>query len=113
MAITITSDSATIDVAGRFLASDSAIGTYQTTDCVLQVFLDLSALQAGDTFIVNFYEAVNGGTSRVFATTTFAGVQSPANWCSSQYLVGEGWEVTLAKTGGTDRVIPWSLRTVA
>jgi hypothetical protein len=113
MAITITSDSATIDVAGRFLASDSAIGTYQTADCVLQVFLDLSALGGGDTFVVTFWEKVNGGTARAFATTTFTNAQTPAHWASSQYIVGEGWEVTLAKTGGTDRAIPWSLRTVS
>jgi hypothetical protein len=113
MAITITSDSATIDVAGRFLASDSAIGTYQTADCVLQVFLDLSALAGGDSFVITFWEKVNGGTARAFATTTFTGVQSPAHWCSSQYIVGEGWEITLGKTAGVDRSIPWSLRTVS
>ena len=113
MAITLTSDSATIGSTEYFLASDSTTATYQTSDCVLQVFLDLSALGAGDTFKVQFYEKVNGGTARLFATTTFTNAQTPANWVSSQYVVGDGWEVSLQKTAGTDRAIPWSLRTVS
>jgi hypothetical protein len=113
MAITITTDSATISTTEYFLASDSTSATYQTSDCALQVFLDLSALQGGDTFVLNFYEKVNAGTARVFATATFTGVQSPAHYASSQYLVGEGWEVSLDKTGGTDRSIAWSIRTVS
>ena len=113
MAITLTDDSATIGTTEWFLASDSSSATYQTTDCCLQVFLDLSALQSGDTFVVSFYEKVNAGTARKFATTTFTNAQTPANWVSSQYVVGGGWEVSLVKSGGTDRAIPWSLRTVA
>lgn len=113
MAITLTGDSATLSTTEYFLASDSTTATYQTADVCLQLFLDLSAMQAGDTYVLRFYEKVNGGTARVFATTTFTNAQTPANWSSSQYIVGEGWECSMQRTAGTDRSIGWSLRTVA
>jgi hypothetical protein len=113
MAITFTDDSATITSTERFLASDSTTATYQTADCVLQVFLDLSNLAGGDTFVITFYEKVDGTNARAFASTTFTNAQTPANWASSQYIVGAGWEVGLDKTAGADRVIAWSLRTIS
>jgi hypothetical protein len=113
MAITPTDDSATIGATEYFLASDSTTATYQTSDVVLQVFLDLSALQAGDTFVLRLYETINAGTPRVFSSTTFTDAQTPANYASLQHIVTGGWEVSLQKTAGTDRAIPWSLRTVS
>jgi hypothetical protein len=114
MAITITSDSATISTTEYFLASDSTTATYQTSKCAVQLFLDLSALTVTETYTLKWYEKVNAGTARQFvATTTFTGVQSPANYASLQYIVGEGWEVSLTRTAGTDRSISWSLRTIA
>lgn len=113
MAISTTSDSATISTTEYFLASDSTTATYQTTDVVLQVFLDLSNMALNDDYVLRIYEKVNGGTARVVYTTTFSDVQSPANWCSLQYILTEGWEVSLQRTGGSDRAIAWSLRTVA
>ena len=113
MAINTTSDSATISTTEYFLASDSTTATYQTSDVVLQVFLDLSAMQAGDTYVLKFYEKVNAGTSRYFATTTFTDVQTPPHYASSQYILTEGWEVSMDRTAGTDRAIAWSLRTVS
>lgn len=114
MAITITDDTATISTTEYFLASDSTTATYQTATCVLQVFLDLSALQAGDTFVLKFYQKIDNGTARAFVSTSFSGVQSPAHYASLQYIVGgSGWEVSLIRTAGADRSIAWSLRTVA
>ena len=91
MAITITSDSATIGTTEYFLASDSTTATYQTSDVVIQLFLDLNALAGGDTFVLRWYEKVNAGTARVFATTTFTNAQTPANYSSLSYALGEGW----------------------
>lgn len=113
MAITITDDSATITSTTRYLASDSTTATYQTSDVVLQIFLDLSNLAGGDTFVLTLIETINGGTPRTFSSTTFSGAQTPANYASLSYVLGGGWEVALQKTGGTDRVIAWSLRTLS
>lgn len=113
MAITITKDSATISTTEYFLASDGTSATYQTTVCDLEVFLDLSAMQAADTYVLKLYEKVNAGTARVYSTTTYNNVQSPAHVRIDAGLVGEGWEVSLTRTAGVDRSIAWSLRTVS
>ena len=114
MAITITTDSATISTTEYFLASDSTTATYQTADCYLYVFLDLSNLAGGDTFVVKFYEKTNGGTARKYMSTlTYSGVQDPPTVKIDGGVVGEGWEIGIAKTAGTDRVVAWSLRTVS
>lgn len=112
MAITLTSDSATIGTSEYYLASDSTTKVDQTTDCILQVFLDLSALAAGDQFVVKFYEKVNAGTIRSFYDATFTGAQGTSHWVSPAFIVGDGWEVSLDKIAGTDRAIAWSLRKV-
>lgn len=111
MPITLTDDSATIGTAEYFLASDSTAATYQTTDCILQTFLDLSNLAAGDEYRIKFYERVNAGTVRAFYQATVIGAQAEL-WVSPAFIVGDGWEVSLAKIAGTDRSIAWSLRKI-
>lgn len=111
-AITITPDSATIGVTEYFLASDSTSATFQTNDCILQVVLDVNVLAAGDEFLVQFYEKVNGGTARVYYDARLNGVQPRPHWISPAFIVGEGWEVSVKKISGTDRSIGWSLRKV-
>lgn len=114
MAITLTGGTATISTTEYFLASNSTTATAQTMKCAVQLYLDLSALIAGDTYTLVWSEKINAGTRRQFvATTTFSGVQTPGHYVSLQYIVGEGWEVSLTRTAGVDRSISWSLRTVA
>lgn len=113
MAITITTDSATISTTEYFLASDSTTATYQTTDCVLQVMLDLSAMVAGDSYDIKFYEKADGTNARVFYSCTRTGVQTNPNWVSPAFVVGNGWEVSVDRTAGSDRSIGWSLYKVS
>jgi hypothetical protein len=113
MAITITSDSATISTTEYFLASDSTTATYQTADLGLEVWLDLSNLALNDDFRVRVYEKVNNGTARTVYDTTFSDAQDPPIKRIEVGLVGEGWEVSIQRTGGSDRSIAWSLRQAA
>jgi hypothetical protein len=113
MAITITTDSATISTTEYFLASDSTSATYQTSDCALEVWLDLANMALNDDFRVRVYEAVNGGTNRTVFDTTYSDVQDPPLKRIEVGIVGEGWEVSIIRTGGSDRAIAWSLRTVS
>lgn len=112
MSITITSDSATISTAEYFLASDSTTATYQTLACALQALLDLNNLAAGDEFIVRLYEKINGGSARLVESWVLAGAQAKPAWVMPSILVGEGWEVSIQRTAGSDRSIAWSLRKV-
>lgn len=111
-AITLTQDSATIGTTEYFLASDSTTATYQTTDVVLQVFLDFGAMAAGDEYEIKFYEKVDGTNAEVFYKASILGAQSKM-WVSPSFILGVGWEVSLDKIAGTDRTIPWTLAKIA
>jgi hypothetical protein len=109
MAITITTNSATMTTTEFFVASNSITATYQTGDAVVQLFLDCNAMAAGDQYRVRGYEKVNGGTARVWFEATLTGAQSQL-FASSSIIAGEGWEFSVKKLAGTDRAIAWSLR---
>lgn len=111
MAFTFTDNSATISTTEWFLASNSATATAQTTQCVLDVMLDLSAMVAGDSFRIRVYEKVNGGSMKIIYDATPQGVQASPLWTLPRRIaLGNGWEVSVIKVSGTDRAIPWSLR---
>jgi hypothetical protein len=110
MAISIVIDSATIGTSEYFIASDSTVATYQTADGVVQLWLDLNAMAAGDQYRVRGYEKVNAGTARVVWESTLSGAQSTL-FATPSAILGEGWEFSVTKIAGTDRAIAWSLRT--
>jgi hypothetical protein len=114
MAITFTNDSASISTAEYFLASDSTSATYQTTDGVFQLFLDLNALAAADQFRLRLYEKYDsGGTTRLVEEWIFSNAQAKPGFFTPAFTLGEGWEFSLLKIAGTDRTIPWSIRKIA
>ncbi len=111
MTISKSDGSATISTTEFFLASNSTTQTPQTTPCVLQPFLRCGALVAGDQFRARIYETVNGVQVVVYEAV-LTGAQQFAPVFPS-LLVMDGWEVSLLRVLGADRVIPWSLRKAA
>ncbi len=112
MAITITSDAATIGTTEYFLASDSTTATYQTSDVIAQFYIDFANMVAGDQYRVKVVEKINASTPRTIFEQTLSGVQ--ASPCVTPSLIlGEGWECSVQKISGTDRSIAWSIRTVS
>lgn len=107
MAISKADGSATISTTEFFLASNNTTQTPQTTACILQPFLRGVSLAAGDQFRVRIYETING-TQAVVYESMLVGVQ-----VFPSLLVMDGWEVSLLRVSGVDRVIAWSLRKVA
>lgn len=106
--------SATITTTERYLASDSTSKTDQTTDGVFQLFLDLSALAAGDVYRVRIYERVtSGGTARVVMEENIAGPVGSPHYVTPSMIFLHGWEYSLTKIAGTDRSITWSIRSAA
>lgn len=112
MALTLVNGSATITTSAYSLPANTTAGvpTTQTDDCMLQVWLDLNALAAGDEFKLTLYERINAGTQRIAETWSFVGAQGSPIFVSPALIVGDGWDVVLVKVAGTDRAIPWSLR---
>lgn len=106
-------DSASIGTTEYSLPADTTTGvpTSQTTDGVFQVFLDLNALAAGDSYELKIYEKVqSAGTQRLVDTLYFLGVQSRPHVVLPTLILMHGWDVTLKKLAGTDRTIGWSIR---
>jgi hypothetical protein len=112
VAITITSDSATISTTPYYLASDSTTATYQTSDLILQVYVDFANMVAGDAYRVRVVEKINASSARTVYEATVTGAQS-GPLVTPSLIVGEGWEVEVTRTSGADRSIGWSLRTIA
>lgn len=112
MPITFTANSATISTTEYSLPSVSTDRVAQTDDCILQAFIDLNAMAAGDEYELKVYEKVNGQTQRLCHQAVIAGAQSEPVFVTPTLLLGEGWDVTLKRTAGSDRVINWSLRKI-
>ena len=114
MAITFVNDFASISTIEYSLPTDSTTRVAQTDDCILQVFLDVSALAGGDEFVLKLYEKyATAGTQRLVDQWTLINAQARPMWVSPSLIVGEGWDFTVQKIAGTDRTIYWSLRKVA
>lgn len=94
-------------------------GTYSsangiTTDGVYQLWLDLNALAAGDSFELRIYEKVqSAGTQRLVDIWNFTGAQGKPHSVISSLILTHGWDMTLKKLAGTDRAIAWSIRQIA
>lgn len=116
MAITIEAYAVTETVSTTewSLTTDSAGPDTDTTDGIYQVWLDLSALQAGDIFELYGYEKIQGaGTQRKFLSVPLVGVQAVPGYPCPSYLLGSGWDFTLLKISGTDRAIVTRISKVA
>lgn len=108
------SNSATISTTEYSLTNNSTTLTAITTDGVYQLFLDLNALAAGDSFQIRIYEKVqSSGTQRLVYEAIVTGAQGAPVFVAPSMVLLHGWEMTLKKLAGTDRAIPWSIRQVA
>lgn len=104
----------TIGTTEWSLATDTSWSSAdaQTTAGTYQLFLDLSALAAGDFFLLTQYETVlSGGTQIVFNRTPFNGatLNTPGIVLPAMRLLW-GWDWSLKKLAGNDCSISWSIR---
>ncbi len=85
-------------------------GTSKTILGYVQAVIDLSAMASSDHFRVRVYEKANSGTQNPVYDTTFVDAQTVPLIATPLLLLGEGWDVTIQKTAGTDRSIKSSVR---
>ena len=103
----------TVGTTEHSLTTDTAGPDVDTTDAVMQVWLDLNALAKGDLYELKIYEKVlSSSTQRVVYSVRFANAQTEPIWVSPTLIVMHGWDATLDKIAGTDRAIDWSIRSV-
>lgn len=103
--------SPTVSTAEYSCVNNSTAGLGATTNAAMvQIFVDLNALAAGDSFQIAMYEIINAGTQRLVEKWIFTGVQGKPHWCSPGVILREGWDFGLKKLAGTDRVLPFDVR---
>lgn len=103
----------TVSTTELSLVSGTSVLQSVTTDGVYQIFIDTSAIAAGDSFELRIKEKVtSAGTQRTIFYTLLDGVQS-SPFVSPSLVLIHGWDVTLDKITGTDRAFPYSIRQVA
>ena len=112
MTITFVDHSATISTTEYSLPSDNTSRSSQTDDCVLQVWLDLSAMTVTEEYRLRLYEKINGGSELLVEEWSFVGAQARPGWTMPTVIVGDGWDVTIIRVAGSDRTIAWSLRKI-
>lgn len=103
--------SATIGSTEHSLTADDTGPVAETSVGAYALELDLSALAAGDVFVLQIYSTVasSGGTQRKCLSVTFADAQSSPNWKMNALPMAVGWDFTLQKSAGTDRAIAWRI----
>lgn len=109
------SGNATISATEISIVSGTSTLQVVTDDGLYQPFLDLNALADGDVFEFKIYEKVDSAaTQRVVHYETLANAQGKAlNYAAPSLLLIHGWDMTIKKLSGTDRIIRWSIRKVA
>lgn len=93
------------------LPNASTTLTPQTTAGQVQVFIDLSALVAGDEYELSIYEKARAAdTQQLVERVTILGQQAKPLYVSPAITFSRGWDVTLKRITPTDRTITWSIR---
>lgn len=104
------SGTASVTSSETSLVNNSTSIATDTTHGVYQLFLDVSALAAGDQYEIYLREKViSGGTQRQISLGVLTGAQLPL-WVAGAFQLKNGWDFTIKKLAGTDRSIPFSIR---
>jgi hypothetical protein len=107
------SGSATIGTTETSLVSGTTTLQNNTTDGIYQIWIDFSNMLAGDEYEIDIKEKVtSAGTQRNIFQSYIEGRQS-SPFVTPTLIFLHGWDVTVTKITGTDRVITWSIRQVA
>lgn len=106
--------SATISTTEWSLTTNTAGPGAETSDGVFQAFIEVNNLNSGDEFQIKVYEKVQStSTQRLVYQSNLVGPQGNPIWVFPSLLLLHGWDITLLKIVGTDRIIAWSIRKVA
>lgn len=109
--VTCDDAAATIGTTEYSLPNRSTTLTPKTSAVIMQPVISFANMDTGDRYRIRVYEQMNGGASRAIYDRCVDGPQTRL-WACPPMHVGGGWDVTVTKVQGTDRVIDWSIRTV-
>lgn len=109
---TYASGNPTIGTSEYSLAGQTTTGVplARTDIGIYQLVIDVNAIAAGDIFRVRFYErGQSGGTSRIVLERLYEGPQGIPLDLYPALLLGNGWDITIVRTAGTDRAFPYTI----
>jgi len=114
MAISEITGTEAVSTTEHSLATDTSYGTddAQTDDGVVQAFLDVSDMIAGDQLQVRVYEkARSGDTQRIVYEAILTGAQAQPIFVTPALTLMHGWDITADALAGTITV-NWSIRRI-
>jgi len=81
----------------------------QENDYIIEGYIDLSSMQAGDTLEIREYIAVDGANYAVYAYGTFSGAQDQpvVRFTRKTLQAAMKYKVTVRQTAGTPRSFPY------
>lgn len=101
--------SQTVGTTERDLPANGTSLTYNTADVEVQFFVSCQNMAAGDEFLFQVYEKVDGSTAEAIWSTDRIGAQ-PGPIITPFFSLGNGWTITAKKIAGTDRVFTGGYR---
>ncbi len=111
MALELYTGTETVSTTEWSLTTDTSGPDADTTAGTYQPFIDLNAVAAGDTFQIRLYgKARSADTQRLIQEWIITGAQASPLWTCQPYTLMNGWDFTLKKLAGTDRLITWDIR---
>lgn len=96
-----------------FTGTSYDVTDLQTTDIMVQAFIDGNAIAGTDAYLISLYEKVRSGDTAGIARQAMMGPSNAPLHVLDVPIVLHGYDLTLKKLTGTDRAIDWSLRKVS
>lgn len=94
---------ATVGSSAYYVMAGSTTPAYSTTPCVMQFFVDITAVAAGDEFKAKLHKKIDGTNVVVVYEANFVPMTNKG-WSSPMFIVdASGWDWSCEKVGGTDR----------
>lgn len=105
-------NAATITDTETSLAVDGGSTSLQTiTDKgFYTLLLRSTAVTKGDEFRLKVYEKASTGASKAVILDVTLSDSLPSQYMIPQLVLGLGWDMTLQRTGGSNRAFSWSIR---
>lgn len=102
----------TMTTEEKSLAVDGGSTTLQTiTDKgFYTLILRSTAVTKGDEYKFRLYEKASTGASKAVLFDAVISDALPTQFAIPQFPLGLGWDMTLQRTGGSDRAFSWSIR---
>lgn len=107
MGFAVTTGSATIGTTEYSIIAASTTLPTETTDLIAQASIHFNNMASGDVYRIRVYES-DGTTKRLGGEWFVSHAQTEPVFFLPPVLLMVGYDITVTKISGTDRVITWA-----